>query len=123
MELRKHDRITAEAKCTATFQCAGQTYHDIPVSNLGADGCCFEIPSKAANGLKSLSKLDGLELCHPGLPRQAVQGKVVWVHSKKGAEKDFVETGIQFCAAPAGYAAEVDRYVAALMHFKPRTSM
>lgn len=123
MDLRKHDRIPAERPCTATFQHAGQTWHDVAVSNLGAEGCCFEIPARSANGLKQLAVLESVELSHPGLPRQAVQAKIVWVHSKKGAERDFVETGIQFCAAPAGYAAEVDRYVAAPMHFKPRTSM
>ena len=123
MDLRKHDRITAEAQCKATFRFGGQTYKDIAVSNLGADGCCFQIPSKAVDGLKHMAMLEGVELCHPGLPRQAIKGKVVWLHKKKGADKDYLETGIQFCGAPEGYAAEVDRYVSALLHFKPRTSM
>ena len=123
MDLRKHDRITAEPQCKANFCFGGQTYKDIPVSNLGANGCCFEIPSKSASGLKNLALLEGVELCHPGLPRQSVTAKVVWVHSKKGAEKDYLQTGIQFCAIPEGYAQEVDRYVATLLKFKPRHSM
>ena len=123
MDLRQHDRIAAETSCTASFHSAGQSYHDIAVSNLGAEGCCLEIPVRSANGLKQRALLDGLELCHPGLPRQAIQAKVVWVHSKKGAERDFLETGIQFSAPPEGYTAELDRYVAALVRFKPRISM
>jgi hypothetical protein len=123
MDLRKHERITAESKCKASFRYGGQSYRDISVSNLGADGCCFQIPTKAANGIKNLAMLESLELSDPGLPRQAIQGKVVWVHSKKGAEKEFLETGVQFCSAPDGFSAEVDRYVTALVKFNPKTNM
>lgn len=123
MDLRKHTRITAEPKCTASFKVGGQSYNNIAVSNLGADGCCLEIPSQSAKGIKNLAMLEGVELRHVGLPKQAVAAKVVWVHSKKGAEKDFLETGIQFQGAPEGYGQEVDRYVATLLNYQPRTSM
>ena len=123
MDLRKHYRITAEPQCKASFKLGGQTYKDICVSNLGADGCCFEMPSQIANGFKDLALLESVELTHPGLPRQTVKAKVVWIHNKKGADKDCVETGIQFSGAPAAFCQEVDQYVSALLKFKPHTSM
>ena len=123
MDLRKHSRITAEPQCKASFKLGGQSYKDICVSNLGADGCCFELPNRLASGFKNLALLESVELSHPGLPRQTVKAKVVWMHSKKGAEKDCVETGIQFTGASQDYCQEVDRYVSALLKFKPRTSM
>jgi hypothetical protein len=123
MDLRKHSRITAESKCKASFTLGGQSYKDIPVSNLGADGCCFEIPSGSSSEFKKLAQLEAVELSHPDLPHQALQAKVVWVHGKRGAEKDLVETGIQFSGVPDGYCQEVDRYVSTLLKFKPRMSM
>jgi hypothetical protein len=123
MDLRKHARITAEPQCKASFMLGSQSFDNISVSNLGSDGCCFQIPTQSANGLKNLAQLESVELRHPELPSQAVKAKVVWVHSKKGAEKDFVETGIQFSGAPEAYCQEVDRYVSALLKFKPKTSM
>ena len=72
MDLRKHTRITAEPRCTASFKLGGQSYNNIAVANLGADGCCFEIPSQAATAFKKLAMLEGMELRHPGLPNQSV---------------------------------------------------
>jgi len=123
MDLRKHSRITTETQCKAQIHAGGQTFSDVSVTNLGADGCCVQIPAKTASGLKNKMMLEGFELIHPNLPKDAIKGQVVWLHDQQGADKNFITSGIQFQGAPQHFAQDVDRYVSALLKGKPGTSM
>ena len=126
MDLRKHSRIAVETDCKAQFHLEGQSYSNIAVANLGAEGCCIRVPASAASTFKNRMLLEGMELIHPDLPKEAIKGRVVWLRTEKGAgkdSKDFVETGIQFTGASKNYGAQVDRYVTALLKSEPKTSM
>jgi hypothetical protein len=123
MDLRKHSRIAVETDCKAQFQMEGQTYSNIAVANLGAEGCCIRVPASAATTFKNRMLLEGMELIHPDLPKEAIKGRVIWLRTEKGANQDFVETGIQFSGASKDYGVKVDRYVNALLKSNPPTSM
>ena len=114
--------ITVRGSHTATLPPEQATVF----ANLGAEGCCIRVPASAASTFKNRMLLEGMELIHPDLPKEAIKGRVVWLRTEKGAgkdSKDFVETGIQFTGASKNYGAQVDRYVTALLKSEPKTSM
>ena len=123
MDKRQHSRISVESQCKARFQLGGQSYNNITVSNLGSDGCCVQVPVQAQAELASKSTLDGWELIHPSLPKEAIKAKVVWSHPEDRAKAGFIETGIQFMEAPAGYTRDLDKYVTTLAKSNPSTFM
>ena len=123
MDKRLHTRIPVESQCKARFQLGGQSYNNITVSNLGADGCCIQVPSKTVSALDDKATLEGWELVHPSLPHGTIKGKVVWCHGKDQAKTEYIETGVQFMDAPAGYTKDLDRYVTTLAKSNPSTFM
>ena len=82
MDKRLHSRVAVETQCKARFQLGGQTYNNITVRNLGADGCCIQMPAKYVTGLQERSTLDGWELIHPSLPKGTIKARVVWIHGQ-----------------------------------------
>jgi len=123
MDKRLHSRIAVENQCKARFQLGGQSYNNITVSNLGSDGCCCQIPAEAVAELSSKSTLDGWELIHPSLPKEAIKAKVVWSHSQDRTKANFIETGVQFMDASASYTRDLDKYVTTLAKSNPPTFM
>ena len=123
MDKRLHSRVAVESQCKARFRLAGQTYNDITVANLGADGCCIQMPAKSAEGITNRATLDGLELIHPGLPKGTIKAKVVWSQGRDRARADYVETGVQFTEVPTGYTRDLDRYLNTLGKSNPSTYM
>ena len=122
MDKRLHSRISVESQCKARFQLGNQSYNNITVSNLGADGCCIQVPSKECQGISDKAMLDGWELIHPSLPKGTIKAKVVWCEGQK-AKTDFIETGIQFMDVPSGYSKDLDRYVTTLAKSNPPSFM
>jgi hypothetical protein len=120
MDKRLHSRVEVESQCKARFQLGGQTYNNITVRNLGADGCCIQVPSKSAMGFKERSTLDGWELIHPSLPKGNIKARVVWCQGQ-APRTDYIETGVQFMDAPSGYTKDLDRYVTTLVKSNPST--
>lgn len=122
MDKRLHSRIAVETQCKARFQLGRQSYNNITVSNLGADGCCIQVPSQSISGLSDKSTLDGWELIHPSLPKGTIKAKVVWCHGEK-PRAEFIETGIQFMDVPSGYTRDLDKYVTTLAKSNPPSFM
>jgi hypothetical protein len=122
MDKRLHSRIDLENQCKARFQLGGQSYNNITVRNLGADGCCIEVPSKAGSSFSDKSMLESWELIHPSLPKGSIKAKVVWSHGQ-AARTDCIETGVQFLDAPTSYIKDLDRYVSTLSRSNPSTFM
>ncbi len=119
MEHRFYSRVPAEPRCRAQFQLGAQTYSDIPVANLGADGCCLRIPSQSVGGLSDKAFLDGWELIHPGLPKGSIKAKVAWVQGQDRARSGFIETGVQFLDAPEDYRRKLAYYVVNVSQSQP----
>jgi hypothetical protein len=118
MDKRLHSRIEMENQCKARFQLGGQSYNNITVRNLGADGCCIEVPSKAGSGFNEKPTLEGWELIHPSLPKGNIKAKVVWCQGQE-PRADYLETGIQFLEVPTSYTKDLDRYVTTLSKSNP----
>lgn len=123
MDKRLHSRVAVESQCKARFRLAGQSYNDITVANLGADGCCIQAPFKAAVELSERPTLEGWELIHPALPKGTIKAKVVWSQGRERSRAGYVETGIQFTDVPSGYTRDLDRYVTTLAKSNPPTFM
>jgi len=122
MDKRQHTRVAVENQCKARFQHGGKTYNNITVENLGADGCCIQMPSQSASGLTEKATLDGWELIHPSLPKGTIKAKVVWCHGQE-PRTEFIETGIQFMDVPSGYSRDLDKYVTTLAKSNPPSFM
>jgi len=114
MENRHHSRVSVDPQCRAQFQLRGEPYRNIPVSDLGSDGCRIQIPIQSIGGLSDESLLDRLELIHPALPSAPVKAKVVWVHGEDRPKTGFIASGIQFLDAPAGFTRKIAEYVTTL---------
>lgn len=123
MDLRQHTRVITENQCTARIEMGGETYNDLAVTNLGADGCCLRVPAQAASNFKDKMVLEGMELIHPNLPKAAIQGTVVWHNGNASTKGEYLEAGIQFSDTPEGFIQKVDQYVAAMLKAEPRRSM
>lgn len=123
MDKRLHSRVAVASQCKARFQLGGKSFNDITVSNLGADGCCLQIPSQAGAELTNRTNLEGWSLIHPGLPKDSIQAKVVWSHAQDRAKAGYIETGVQFVNAPANYTRDLDKYVTAMSKSDPSSSM
>ena len=123
MDKRLHSRVAVEPQCKARFQLGGHAYNDITVANLGAEGCCIQVPANSAGDLSNRSTLEGWELIHPGLPQGSIKAKVVWCQGQSQPRTDYIETGIQFMDAPSGYTKDLDRYVTTLAKSNPSTFM
>ena len=119
MEHRFYSRVPAEPWCRAQFHLGGQAYSDIPVANLGADGCCLRILSQSAGRLCDKALLDGWELIHPGLPKGSIKAKVAWVQGQDRARSGFIETGVQFLDAPEDYRRKLAYYVVNVSQPRP----
>ncbi len=122
MDKRLHSRINVEDQCKARFQLGGQTYNNIIVRNLGANGCCIEMPAKNVSGLQERSTLDRWELIHPSLPKGTIKARVVWTHGQGQPRTDTIETGVQFLDVPSDYSKDLDRYVTTLARSNPSFS-
>jgi c-di-GMP-binding flagellar brake protein YcgR len=122
MDKRQHTRVAVENQCKARFQLGGQQYNNITVRNLGAEGCCIQVPSKNSDSLKERSTLDNWELIHPSLPKGSIKARVVWCRGQE-PRTDFIETGIQFLDVPAGYSQDLDKYVTTLNQSNPSNFM
>ena len=48
---------------------------------------------------------------------------MVWCQPQDRAKANFIETGIQFMDAPAGYTRDLDKYVTTLAKSNPSTFM
>ena len=123
MDKRLHTRTTVESQCKARFQLGGQSYNNIVVSNLGADGCCIQVPNQAVSSFTDKSLLEGWELIHPSLPKGTIKAKVVWCHGQDKPRTDYMETGIQFMDVPSAYGRDLDKYVTTLAKSNPPTFM
>ncbi len=119
MEKRLHSRVSVEPQCKARFLLGGQAYDRIRVSNLGAEGCCIQLPAHAAGGLSDKSLLEGWEFINPGLPKGSITARVAWMHQGK-AKTGFISTGIKFLDAPVEYTRRLSNYVTTIT--RPLTS-
>jgi hypothetical protein len=111
LEKRLHSRVSLEPQCKARFQLGGQSYDSIRVSNLGADGCCIQIPARSAGGLSDKTLLEGWEFLNPGLPKGSITAKVAWVGGDRKRRTGFVATGIKFLNAPVEFTRRLSNYV------------
>ena len=111
MENRLHSRAALAPRCRVRFQLGGHPFSNVTVSNLGQDGCCIQIPAQASSGLRDRSLLEGWEFINPGLPREPIKAKVVWVHGQGHTRADFLECGIKFLDAPVHYTKRLASYV------------
>jgi hypothetical protein len=111
MEKRLHSRVSVEPQCKARFQLGGQSYDRIRVSNLGADGCCIQMPAQAVVALSDKLLLEGWEFINPGLPKGSITAKVAWVRGPGMRKAGFVATGIKFLDAPVEFTRRLSNYV------------
>jgi PilZ domain len=114
VENRHHSRVSVDPQCRVQFQLRGEPYRNIPVSDLGADGCRVQIPIQSIGGLSDESPLERFELLHPALPSAPIKAKVVWVHAEGHPKTGFIASGVQFMDAPAGYTRKLAEFVTAL---------
>ena len=111
MENRQNPRVSLEHPCRVRFRLGGHPYTNIGVANLGPTGCCIQIPAQSVGGLRSRALLDGWEFINPGLPRTAIQAKVVWVQRAEPSKDGFIATGVEFLDAPVDYTRRLASYV------------
>jgi hypothetical protein len=111
MDNRIYPRVSVEPRCKARFQLGGETYNNIPVTNLGPDGCCIHGPSQTLGDLSDKSLLEAWEFIHPSLPKGLINAEVVWVKRNGGPQ---VEAGVQFLGAQRGYTRHLVNYVTAV---------
>jgi len=110
MENRRNSRVAVTGQCRARFQTGGKPFNNIEVANLGRDGCCLTGTTKGMEKLTDRVMLENLELIHPGLPKDPVTARVVWV-DRHGQG---VSTGVQFIDAKPGYLKDVGSYVSTM---------
>jgi kynurenine formamidase len=111
MDNRTYPRISVEPRCKARFQLGGLTCDNIPVTNLGPDGCCIHGSTQTLGELSDKSLLEAWEFIHPSLPKGLINAEVVWV--KRNGEPQ-VEAGVQFLGAQRGYTRHLVTYVASV---------
>lgn len=123
MDKRLHSRVSVEPQCKARFQLGGQSYTNITVSNLGAEGCCIQMPAQSAGSLNDKCMLEGWELIHPSLPKGTLRARVVWYQNQSRPKTDYIETGVRFLDAPDSFTRDVDKYVTTIAKSNPSTFM
>jgi c-di-GMP-binding flagellar brake protein YcgR len=88
-----------------------QSCFNVPVNNLGSEGCCLRLASGLFNRLREKPVLESLELIHPSLPKGKVRARVVWVRPDREAGAGMLETGVQFLEIPPAFSNAVFRFV------------
>jgi len=111
MEQRLHSRVLANPQIKAQFRLGGQTFSELPLANLGTDGCCLRIPARSIGTLEESTRLEDLELLHEDLPRAAFGARVAWVGRRVDPDGGALETGIQFLEAPVDFTWELVHFI------------
>ena len=113
-------RVSVKRECSARFRFGGLTYDNIPVLNLGTDGCCIQVPRAFAGGLVDHSLLEGLELISPALAKDSIEARVLRVRSDETIKSGCLEAEVQFVGTPVGYRKNVRNYVNTMAKAKPQ---
>ena len=112
-------RVFVKRECSARFQFGGQSYDNVPVLNLGPDGCRIQVPLAFVGGMVNDSQLEGLELISQALSMGSTGAKVIRVDSAETAQSGLVQAELQFTDAPAAYRVNVLNYVNTMAQAKP----
>lgn len=111
MEKRRQPRAFTESTCKARFQLGQVLLDDLNVANLGAGGCCLELPPLQGAALVFTHRELDLELFQPGLPVRTVKARIVWQKEELAGGTPALRCGIKFMDTPVGYAEELDQAV------------
>ncbi len=119
MSITGNPRVFVKRECSARFQFGGKSYDNVPVLNLGPDGCRIQVPRAFVGSLVEHSQLEGLELISQALSMGATGAKVIQVHSNESGKPGTIEAELQFLDAPAGTRVNVINYVNTMAKAKP----
>jgi hypothetical protein len=111
MDNRLYARVPVQPQCRAEFQLAHQSFSNLPVVNLGVEGCCLQVPAGLAQHLRNNLSVDGLELIHPSLPRTPLKGRLAWIERSGDPDTGLTAAGLRFMAAPGGFTSRVAAFV------------
>ena len=111
MDHRLYARVPVEPQCRAELHLAHQTFSNVPVVNLGVEGCCLQVPTGLAQHLRNNLSVDDLELIHPSLPKTPIQGQLAWIERNGDPDSGLIAAGIRFMAAPGGFTSQVAAFV------------
>jgi hypothetical protein len=120
MSINSKARVFVKRECSARFQFGGQSYDNVPVLNLGPDGCRIEVPLAFVGGMVDDSRLEGLELISQALSMGSTGAKVIWVDSAETTQSGLVQAELQFTDAPSAYRVNVINYVNTMAKAKPQ---
>lgn len=95
--------------CTASFFLLGEAFHDVPVLNLGAGGCCLRLDAELSELLKPGTRLHNLAIHHAEVPTDLQHGEAVYVMRTGGQAHATV--GVHFLHAKVEYQAQISRLV------------
>lgn len=105
MEKRRYSRTSLINDYNTQFRLAGQAFSNIKVANIGAHGCCLQMPVGAAPYLRDKPVLDNMILFHADQKKYSLRGRVAWYDDGSsggaGARKDAcLYAGIEFLDTP-----------------------
>lgn len=118
MGQRLFARLSYLPQCEATFLLGGQAFAQVPVLNLGANGCCVRLPALAAPLLEPKARLDRWTLVHPLLPTGPIKANVMWSRLEE-EQGGGLRAGVRFQDAPIGYTRRLDEFVTRLAGVEP----
>jgi len=107
MDHRLYARVPVEPQGRAELHFKQQAFRDVPVVNVGVEGCCLRLSDQLAQYLKNNLSIDHLELIHPSLPQAPVKGTLAWIRGGGGQ----AAAGIRFTGAPGGFTGQVAAFV------------
>jgi len=117
MEKRKQTRaFLAEGICMARGTGGELPKEGVNVTNLGADGCCLELPARQTGTFLPEHQKLSLELIQPWLPNHALKGEIQWQREERTRGRTLLRVGVKFLETADGYLAELDRVVDGIVH-------
>lgn len=113
---RLNQRVSVGGEFRASFKLGARSFTRLPLTNLGAGGCCLKVDAPTAAHLSKGALLQELVIRHPGLPELPQQALVVWMLGRpapkaRPPEEGFVLVGIKFIRPSPHFQFRVHEYV------------
>jgi hypothetical protein len=106
MEKRSACRTWMSLDFSTRMVLGGETFTGVPVANLGPRGCCVRLPATAAPHLVRHAPIDGMELSGSAAGPFPLQARIAWHDAPRFGGGRWINAGVEFLEAPAGFTQE-----------------
>lgn len=106
---RKYSRISAGPNYKLRFKINGHHFEDIEVTSVSPRGCGLRVEKKEHSWL-DITYLDDIQLVHPELPLETLQGRVAWMQESPKDPK-MLDAGVEFVNPPISYMELLEEHI------------